>query len=194
MPPVRDHTAKALCSKKCLASILKLPSEDCLAYLARYNYRQELVEKLKSLSRFSEAASILCEDGRMVEGAKLLDEMPDAGRREIELSSELHLTYALSEGCDDKESSLIRALRTQKRLIAMDEEQLQAVEVKLSQATAVQDDGVAGLDMHALGEMATNEGVVADPWTDLRKCSRAELSKMCDAMLIPNPEGCSKQA
>ena len=85
--------------KKLLTVISKLPIDDELSYLRKYGFKEQLIDRLVKCRRIAEAAKILCDDGQILDGAKLLDEMPEAGPSDISLCAELYLAHAFSKQC-----------------------------------------------------------------------------------------------
>jgi hypothetical protein len=119
--------------KKLLYVISRLPIDDELSYLRKYGFRHELVDRLVKSRRVAEAATILCDDGQILEGAKLLDEMPDPCPADIALCSELYLAHSYSKQCINMESSLLRAMAGHQKLVQIHEERLVQVQRKLDE-------------------------------------------------------------
>ena len=99
--------------------------------MQKYGYKQRFLDKLVALGRFAQAAEILCEEGRILEAACLIDKIAEPGRLELSRSAELHLAYALLEQCDCKETALLRALSALLALSKIDEAEVRKARERL---------------------------------------------------------------
>jgi hypothetical protein len=108
-----------------------LSTDDELQHLQMYGYKQHFLDRLVVLGRISQAATILCDEGRILEAACLLDQMSEPGRLEVNQSAELHLAYGFLEQCDDKESALLKVMSALQLLANIDQAEVKKAQNRL---------------------------------------------------------------
>jgi hypothetical protein len=84
-----------------------------LQHLRRNRFRDELVDRLLALGRTVAAATVLEEDGKLLQAAELLERVPSLDADGVQLCSELYLSVSFDPATTDTDARACRNKATQ---------------------------------------------------------------------------------